>query len=294
MDLPGADRITVTASKTETSAFPLALGQHVTVGLVRFRILADTDKVKKVKIAANYYDKDHHHRRRGERQRTCGEPSASSGRKAARSQPCRETRRCRPWRCVLDARQVHLLNVPAGKMGAFPDDVENFYRWLLNRGHRYEAHSFVPRMIFGEYLRETLHEAAEARPDTVRLNIFEDDAVDVVRDEDKTQVILGSGDALFSRNASCLRSEIFCLPTLRSAILPLPNRRNIFQPSGQRCFWRDRKRRHRVDNRHRPFDGRCRDAAAVHARLSSTAGVCRSVWSEHSFVGRLRRGRGPR
>ena len=60
--------------------------------------------------------------------------------------------------------EVHLLNVPAGKMGAFPDDVENFYQWLLKRGHKYEAHSFVPRMIFGEYLRETLSRSGRGSP----------------------------------------------------------------------------------------------------------------------------------
>ena len=39
MHLPGADRIIVSRPKTETSAFPLTIGQHVTVGLVRFRVL---------------------------------------------------------------------------------------------------------------------------------------------------------------------------------------------------------------------------------------------------------------
>ncbi len=39
LDLPGDPLITVIRPKTETTTFPLALGQKVTVGLVRFRIL---------------------------------------------------------------------------------------------------------------------------------------------------------------------------------------------------------------------------------------------------------------
>ena len=39
IDLPGADHIIVTRPKTETSAFPLAPGHRVQVGLVRFRVL---------------------------------------------------------------------------------------------------------------------------------------------------------------------------------------------------------------------------------------------------------------
>jgi len=39
LNLSTRQPIIVTRPKTETSAFPLAVGQNVTVGLVRFRIL---------------------------------------------------------------------------------------------------------------------------------------------------------------------------------------------------------------------------------------------------------------
>ena len=39
VDLPGKDSIIVMRPKTETAAFPLHAGQHVPIGLVRFRIL---------------------------------------------------------------------------------------------------------------------------------------------------------------------------------------------------------------------------------------------------------------
>ena len=32
-------------------------------------------------------------------------------------------------------KDTHLLNVPAGKMGAFPDEIEHFHRWLKAGGH---------------------------------------------------------------------------------------------------------------------------------------------------------------
>jgi uncharacterized NAD(P)/FAD-binding protein YdhS len=31
------------------------------------------------------------------------------------------------------AKDFHLLNVPANKMGAFPDDIEHFYKWLTEK-----------------------------------------------------------------------------------------------------------------------------------------------------------------
>ncbi|MFO1418948.1 MAG: FAD/NAD(P)-binding protein [Methylotetracoccus sp.] len=72
----------------------------------------------------------------------------------------------------------HLLNVPAGQMSALPDIPDHFLDWALQRTHAIEhptwvrgvdRSSFLPRKVYGEYLRWTLGEAERsARPD-VRL-----------------------------------------------------------------------------------------------------------------------------
>jgi uncharacterized NAD(P)/FAD-binding protein YdhS len=67
---------------------------------------------------------------------------------------------------------THRLNVPAAKMGAFPDDIGGFYRWLQSRPQRLRAvgvrtlhpNTFVPRMLFGEYLEDLLAEAETVAP----------------------------------------------------------------------------------------------------------------------------------
>ncbi|HQU93204.1 MAG TPA: FAD/NAD(P)-binding protein [Pyrinomonadaceae bacterium] len=72
---------------------------------------------------------------------------------------------------------THLLNVPAAKMGAYPDDVEHFHRWLNENGLEYSPTAFVPRRIFGEYLREQLEQANQSKAENVELNIFDDEAI---------------------------------------------------------------------------------------------------------------------
>lgn len=59
---------------------------------------------------------------------------------------------------------AHLLNVPAGRMSAWPDDPEHFLRWA--RQHRPEAQGgdFLPRKLYGAYTREALREAAQMSP----------------------------------------------------------------------------------------------------------------------------------
>lgn len=95
-------------------------------------------------------------------------------------------------------QEVHLLNVPAAKMGAFADEIDHFHTWLTERGFNYEHAAFVPRRIFGEYLRECLRHANDQRSPNITLNIFDDEAVDVSFDENTAQVILKGGDILYS------------------------------------------------------------------------------------------------
>jgi uncharacterized NAD(P)/FAD-binding protein YdhS len=79
----------------------------------------------------------------------------------------------------------HLLNVPAAKMGAFPDDLEHFYRWarenpdeLKSHGlNQVQPHSFLPRALYGKYLSGLLDQANDLRGSLRRIT---GEAIDVV------------------------------------------------------------------------------------------------------------------
>jgi uncharacterized NAD(P)/FAD-binding protein YdhS len=91
---------------------------------------------------------------------------------------------------------THLLNVPAGRMGAFPDDIGHFHKWLVDSGHSYTDHDFVPRRLFGQYLRELFDaHTADLRPG-VRFNLIDDEAVDLSVNGDSAEVMLRSGEVL--------------------------------------------------------------------------------------------------
>lgn len=57
---------------------------------------------------------------------------------------------------------LHLLNVPAGRMGAFAEDEGHFLSWLRRSDPSAKGDAFVPRSKYGAYL-EWLLEEAKAR-----------------------------------------------------------------------------------------------------------------------------------
>jgi lysine/ornithine N-monooxygenase len=92
----------------------------------------------------------------------------------------------------------HLLNVPAAKMSAFADDMEHFYRWLKENDYDYQPSDFVPRKIYGKYLRDVISQSILNINSNAQINVIDDEAVDIVDDKFGTQVILKSGEILFS------------------------------------------------------------------------------------------------
>ncbi|MFJ6837200.1 FAD/NAD(P)-binding protein [Streptomyces sp. NPDC091209] len=81
----------------------------------------------------------------------------------------------------------HLLNVPAGRMSAFPDDPGHFLRWLTDRNPHTAPGDFVPRQVYGQYLTDIVERTADACGHA-RLHRVRDEVV-AVREQ-------GSGPAL--------------------------------------------------------------------------------------------------
>ncbi|WP_343073664.1 FAD/NAD(P)-binding protein [Pyxidicoccus fallax] len=95
----------------------------------------------------------------------------------------------------------HLLNVPAARMGAFPDDPEHFLRWLRQTWPDTAPGDFVPRYRYGLYLESLLRDMATRAPPGVQLELVSDEVVSA--DEEGGRVRLGflAGGSLEARAA---------------------------------------------------------------------------------------------
>lgn len=101
---------------------------------------------------------------------------------------------------------LHLLNVPAGKMSAFPDDPDHFLRYARTVDASVDSRTFVARMIYGDYLEKLLHHAKAANNAVSSLTVLKDEAV-AIEETGRAEiaVVLRSGNTLqVDKAALCL------------------------------------------------------------------------------------------
>ncbi|WP_254509371.1 FAD/NAD(P)-binding protein [Anatilimnocola floriformis] len=70
---------------------------------------------------------------------------------------------------------AHLLNVPAGRMSAWPDLPDDFRQWADRNYGPVQAGDFLPRRYYGEYVRETLLAASQKASPHVQLLVHFDE-----------------------------------------------------------------------------------------------------------------------
>ncbi|MBL9161520.1 MAG: FAD/NAD(P)-binding protein [Planctomycetaceae bacterium] len=75
----------------------------------------------------------------------------------------------------------HLLNVPAGRMSAWPDRPDDFLQWAQRRRPQAKPVDFLPRQWYGEYVRETLLATAEEAKPAAEFSVVFDEVRRVAR-----------------------------------------------------------------------------------------------------------------
>jgi uncharacterized NAD(P)/FAD-binding protein YdhS len=111
----------------------------------------------------------------------------------------------------------HVLNVPAGRMSAFPDDEEHFLRFARTRIPDVTGGTFVPRSTYGDYLANILNEGAAAEGAAL-LERIADEAVDIEPAGRQGRIHLKSGRTVVADGI------VLALGNYPPANIPIPNR----------------------------------------------------------------------
>lgn len=91
----------------------------------------------------------------------------------------------------------HLLNVPAGKMSAWPDAPDDFLNWVRQLKPAATAAEFLPRRWYGQYVRETLTRVANQKSPLTSFKIKYDEVRRVARIPGEGWLIhMATGDSL--------------------------------------------------------------------------------------------------
>lgn len=93
----------------------------------------------------------------------------------------------------------NLLNVPAAKMGAFPDEPDHFFKWVSERVGRtgfpqqVAPGDFLPRQLYGEYVYQVLRETRERAAPLAKLEVLAGEVIDIEEIAGGARVRLADG-----------------------------------------------------------------------------------------------------
>ncbi len=88
-----------------------------------------------------------------------------------------------------------LLNVPAGRLGAFSSDPEHFVNWLERRGTPAGQWDFLPRKLYREYVLALLDDAVEKQAQAAMLEHVRGEVTDLASEEENGVTLHISGRA---------------------------------------------------------------------------------------------------
>lgn len=88
---------------------------------------------------------------------------------------------------------AHLLNVPAGRMSAFPDDGDHFLRWARARDETITGGTFVPRRFYGKYLADVLDDTEASASATTSIVRLASEAREIERMSTGVRLVLADG-----------------------------------------------------------------------------------------------------
>lgn len=132
----------------------------------------------------------------------------------------------------------HLLNVPAGKMSAFPSDAEHFLRWVRRVAPGTGPGDFVQRRLYGQYLESVLSDAREVAAPGVFLEVVAGEVTSLSETPEGVGLTLGSGGHVVARRA------VLALGNAPSEDLPVPDGGLYASPRYLRSPWTDGGPRH--------------------------------------------------
>jgi len=94
---------------------------------------------------------------------------------------------------------THVLNVPVGRMGAFPEAEDHFLRFLQARSPSTTSGQFVARQLYGEYLEWLLREAQATHAESGSFSQIVADVTDIELQADgRSRITLHDSSTLYA------------------------------------------------------------------------------------------------